>query len=82
MADLENWLQAQLQIHGIQRLDHKQLAFIVPYLYSPLNLEELKSLFQVAHAAARGENPELSLEQGATLLKLLDEQSPKESSDG
>lgn len=71
-------MQIQLAIHEIPLLNKEQAEFIAPYLISPLTFDELKTLFQLAHSASRGENPTLSSEIGEILIKLLDEQSPKE----
>ena len=77
---LSQWLQAQLAVnfHEMAPLDPRQLDFIARLLESPLTEDELRQLFKLAHAARKDENPCLSAEDGKLLIKLLDEQSPKD----
>jgi hypothetical protein len=78
---LSQWLQAQLAVnfHELAPLDPRQLDFIARILESPLTEDELRQLFRIAHAACKDENPRLSVRDGKLLLKVLDEQSPKEN---
>jgi hypothetical protein len=76
---LAQWLQVQFEIHEMALLDARQLDFIARILESPLAEDELRQLFKLAHMARKNESPRLSAEDGELLLKLLDEQSPKEN---